>query len=152
MNNGALMNSEFIGPAVTVDSFRMYDAGQFPYVSDLDPAYPVHGELYNVGEYVWELIEQIEGYPNHYDRAEIQVRVGDDVHDASMYCVHRTPGLPELTNGKWHGGIKIHEGYYANADGTIHGPFGSADEAVREVKIFTEMIVGRLLTHGRSDS
>jgi gamma-glutamylcyclotransferase (GGCT)/AIG2-like uncharacterized protein YtfP len=87
-NNRLLQKSKFIGEAITLDSFCMFDVG-FPYIYPLSkvpvqdhpiPAYPVRGEVYEVeNEQVEKALDRLEGVDyGHYERdyTEVSGRFG----------------------------------------------------------------------------
>ena len=54
----------FLGRARTIDSFQLWDAGGFPFVSTKAPATTtVLGEVYRVGRATLEKLDRLEGYP-----------------------------------------------------------------------------------------
>lgn len=70
-------DAEFVGHADTTDSqYNMYTLGSFPAVT-MDGKNKVSGEVWEVGEETFQVLDQIEGYPDFYDRSVISTTAGD---------------------------------------------------------------------------
>jgi gamma-glutamylcyclotransferase (GGCT)/AIG2-like uncharacterized protein YtfP len=61
---------------MTLDRFKMYDMGSFPAVAFDDGGLPVVGELYAVDDATLDLVDVLEGYPDHYNRKKVYLEVG----------------------------------------------------------------------------
>ena len=64
---------DYLGKTKTVDKFTMYDMGSFPAISFDENGKHVTGELYAVDDATLDLIDVLEGYPDHYDRKEVEL-------------------------------------------------------------------------------
>jgi len=68
--------AEFMGNAVTSDAaYSMYDLGAFPAVV-LGGKNKISGEVFKVDDDVLSVLDQIEGYPEFYQRKEIKTTLG----------------------------------------------------------------------------
>jgi len=67
---------DYYGKTKTVDKFKMYDMGSFPAISFDDNGHEVAGELYAVDDATLELIDMLEGFPNHYNRKQVELSNG----------------------------------------------------------------------------
>lgn len=85
----------------TVDPhFRMYDLGAFPCVVQVGPGGThIHGEVYRVTGKGMQILDELEGYPWHYNRALIMT---ESNHYANMYVYEWEPNhLPFIESGDW---------------------------------------------------
>lgn len=82
-----------------LDGFVMYSNGGFPYAVEGDGQITV--EVYDVDERTLRRLDMLEGYPNHYNRKEVDV----DGHTAWIYCVKaghiRLDLLDRIPDGDW---------------------------------------------------
>lgn len=70
-------NAEFIGKALTTDSlYKMYSLGAFPAVS-ISGDNVVSGEVWQVDDETFKILDQIEGYPDFYTRSVINTTLGE---------------------------------------------------------------------------
>jgi len=67
---------DYLGKVNTIDRFKMYDMGSFPAIAFDPNGKIVAGELYAVDDKTLELIDMLEGYPDHYERKEVMLDVG----------------------------------------------------------------------------
>lgn len=88
-------NYVFLGQATTkCDDMALYDLGPFPCVS-----YPpegeggtiITGELYEVDEPTFKMVDMLEGYPDHYGRKLIRVDHCGNEHAAWIYFYATSP-------------------------------------------------------------
>ena len=68
---------DYLGDTKTVDKFTMYDLGSFPAISFDENGKQVKGELYAVDDATFNLIDILEGYPDHYNRIEVNLENTD---------------------------------------------------------------------------
>lgn len=81
------MGSEFIGPAVSLDKFKVWGTG-FPMAVVSDDGHPLRGEIYEVSpETLRGTLDPYEGYPHFYTRALFEFVSGDEHHIAWMYFI-----------------------------------------------------------------
>ena len=71
-NHVLLKDSEFLGPALTVNKYVMYRAG-IPYVSKSLELSGIMGELYSVDELSLNYLDMLEGHPTWYKREKIPI-------------------------------------------------------------------------------
>lgn len=72
----AMPGAEFVGEAVTADArFTLHDLGAFPGVS-LGGHNRIQGEVWQVTDEVFDILDQIEGYPVFYNRAHVNTTQG----------------------------------------------------------------------------
>lgn len=89
-NNRLLETAKKIGEFITTKSFVMQNCG-FPYAIDTDFSdcgfvpKPIRGEVWEVDDEVFQNLDWLEGYPNHYNRQQVQIE-GED-SSAWMYYV-----------------------------------------------------------------
>ena len=68
--------ANFIGEAATVDSsYRMVDLKSFPGVI-LGGEKDIAGEVWEVTDDLFKTLDLIEGYPNFYNRLEVETTLG----------------------------------------------------------------------------
>lgn len=110
-NNELLANSRYIAHGVTVDKYPMPIYGAMQTVPWVIPAkglgHHVSGDLYDVDSAkTWRLLDQLEGHPDFYRRAIIEVvpYVSDETHrkpvKAWMYFIS-SPMPGDLAPGRW---------------------------------------------------
>lgn len=84
-----MYSAAFIDDATTVDRFAMIGEDMpFPYLLGEDEVEGHHvvGELFECNKHTLSRLDGLEGYPVHYDRRTIQVRLSDDtIVDALVY-------------------------------------------------------------------
>lgn len=91
----AMENGEYLGDHATPSRYKMIDLGQYPAVTpNGDTA--IVGEVYRVADEYMSVLDNIEGYPDLYQRTLIQTEYGKaymywmpDMRDAK--CVQRIP-------------------------------------------------------------
>ena len=68
--------SQFVGAAKTkASSFSLYDLGSFPAVG-ISGNNQIQGEVWKVSQDTFETLDQIEGYPNFYNRRQVDTTHG----------------------------------------------------------------------------
>lgn len=80
-NHGLLGDGQFVGEAMTVDRFHLYDTGWYPAMVTLDPendndSVQVCGELYKVTPETLKNLDRLEGVPFLFKR--VQVTLNDN--------------------------------------------------------------------------
>jgi len=68
-------DATYVGDAVTHDQFNLWDMGSFPAVT-LKGNASISGEVWEVSDEVFESLDRIEGYPEFYERTEIETAYG----------------------------------------------------------------------------
>lgn len=69
-------DAEFVSVAETVDSeFSMFSLGAFPAVT-FGGVHKVSGEVWQVGNETFDVLDQIEGYPDFYTRSVVETTAG----------------------------------------------------------------------------
>jgi len=98
-NHGLLADSEFLGEYNFEDNYVMLDWGGFPALTPSEEIYPIVGEVYKVDEATYRRVEMLEGYPNFYDRIEVNTPYGK----AGMYFVHNSHRTNDsiVEDGNW---------------------------------------------------
>jgi gamma-glutamylaminecyclotransferase len=79
-NNRLLAQAECLGRAVLELPYKFVCLGGFPgLVHTRDAVYPasaVGGEVWEVDEFTFKRLDRLEGYPNFYDRTQIETPFG----------------------------------------------------------------------------
>ena len=71
-NHALLQDQEFLGQTRTLPRYRLYDCGRYPaLVHDPANGVAVSGEVWRVSEEVLRKMDEYEGAPELYSRAEI---------------------------------------------------------------------------------
>lgn len=89
-NDHYLHKAEFAGRFITDPVYSMYCFDTYPAVCTRG-SHAIHGELYHVSDEQFRLLDELELYPEYYQRIEIATHLGD----AWMYIVQR-----ELCRGR----------------------------------------------------
>ena len=79
-----LQGAEFVGRFVTDAIYSMYSFDTYPAVC-LQGRHAIHGEVFKINDEQFGLLDELEHYPDYYQRVEIPTRFGD----AWMYVVAR---------------------------------------------------------------
>ena len=103
-NNILLSSSKFLGED-SVEGFQMFNLGMFPAcvpVSENFTGYAtIVGEVWEVDDETLKRLDYLEGYPNFYDRKEVETSFGK----ALIYFTPRQgdwlPDAPTIANGDW---------------------------------------------------
>ncbi len=91
-----LQAAEFVGHFITDSIYSMYAFDDYPAVC-LDGRHSIQGEIYHVSDSQFQQLDELERYPEFYQRIEILTSYGD----AWMYvvktelCLGR-PGIPGI--------------------------------------------------------
>lgn len=68
--------AEYVSDAVTTEAdYSLYDLGAFPAVT-LGGNNQISGEVWEVNEYMMKVLDDIEGYPDFYNRTKIKTTQG----------------------------------------------------------------------------
>jgi len=84
-----LKNAKFIEECLTIEKFKMVSNFSYPAVYFYPHGYCVLGELYQVSEYLLDVIDGYEGYPYFYKRKKIKVRGlrSNKIYEAYIYYI-----------------------------------------------------------------
>ena len=85
-----LDSAKYIAEFVTAEEYWMYEFDDFPAVCE-QGMHAIHGEIYRVNDTEFKSLDDLEWYPNFYQRIEIATDFGE----AWMYIVK-----PELCHGR----------------------------------------------------
>lgn len=77
-NSELIEDGTFIGEFKTKDYFKMLDLGSYPAVYFDEKGFRVTGELYEIDDDILRQLDYLEGYPNFYDRQEIELLNTDE--------------------------------------------------------------------------
>ena len=96
-NDHYLREAEFVGRFITDAVYSMYCFDTYPAVCARG-RHAIHGEIYHVSDTQFQRLDELELYPDYYQRIEIATRFGD----AWMYIVQHElcRGRP-LVPGNW---------------------------------------------------
>ena len=123
-NSFMLDSSDFLGKAVTVKHMYMLSFGCpaviLPISTGIDELYinmeplPILGELYKISKRTFKFIDNLEGYPDLYDRSLQSVTFGDNkavkayiytikMENADMYLIGNTAddGCVQINNKRY---------------------------------------------------
>lgn len=89
-NNALLKRARFIGEGITLERFRLYTVG-FPYAVPDPEGLPLRGEVYQVDGKTLIELDNLEGYPIHYLRKTVRVRLTDG-REVEAYIYYRNEG------------------------------------------------------------
>ncbi len=85
-----LENSEFLGEAVTLPCYTLWDLGAYPGLAP-GGSTAVQGELYRVAEDLWNHLDDIEGAPDLFLRRP--VRLASEPFEAQAYFLASPPSF-----------------------------------------------------------
>ena len=96
-NHRLLEQAKFLGTD-EIPNFIMYSLGGFPYIRPTPTDSTIHIEVYSVTDEEFARLDRLEGYPNFYDRKQVDTAYGK----AWIYFIDKPPaGNPEVTSGDW---------------------------------------------------
>lgn len=105
-NHRYLRGAEYIDLAYLYD-YGIFSLGGFPGIAPATGLEPVSGELYDVPDETWPILDRLEGvnyeYPNDGMYRKILAEVYDaegGKHDAFVYVYNGTPGT-FIPSGEW---------------------------------------------------
>jgi gamma-glutamylcyclotransferase (GGCT)/AIG2-like uncharacterized protein YtfP len=96
-HHGLLKDSMYIGTAKIKGT--MYSLGPYPAVI-LAGTTDILGELYEIDAHTLDVLDQLEGYPNYYDRQEIHTSEGD-AHVYFQQWNMDFDSMPVVKSGCW---------------------------------------------------
>ncbi len=85
-HDGYLASSIFVGNAITMKKYPMIlQSPAYPHLVNIKgEGYHIKGEVYSVDDVVLSSLDELEGYPEHYYRECIDVRLTDGVVKKTM--------------------------------------------------------------------
>lgn len=98
-NNRRLDGATFLGKAVTLKSYVLFNGG-FPYAVPVSPdpqgfpLLPVMGEVYEVEDHHIEACDRLEGHPDWYQRRVITANMDNR---CIATCIYEMPRLDHLS-------------------------------------------------------
>ena len=96
-NHGLLSNAAFISTHITEPQFTLLDLGKYPGVLCHGDTC-IHGEIYSVDHQTFIALDELEAYPDMYDRILIPTEHGQ----AWMYTlVKQEKNCPVIASGIW---------------------------------------------------
>ncbi|NBK99012.1 MAG: gamma-glutamylcyclotransferase [Erysipelotrichia bacterium] len=119
-NHHFLDGAKFLGVATTKEKYPMVNIVKaYPYlINAKGKGKFVKGEAYVISEQILSRLDLLEGYPEHYDRANITLLVGDTTLEAITYFVNQKIDLSkyelleEFVKDEFYYGIEIDEKFY----------------------------------------
>lgn len=99
-NHSILEGSKALGPARTVEDFKMVSLGSFPGVLE-GGEYPIIGEVYEVNRLTMGRLDALEGYPTFYDRRKVQLDTGEEAWMYILANQERYQDNLEVYGGDW---------------------------------------------------
>ena len=99
-----LAGAGFLGLATTEPGFTLYDCGEYPAMVASESGCVV-GELYSVAtQLLDEVIDEVEGRPDWYDRVEIDLRDAEDREIRAFTYLYQQPvDNLKLLGSEWRG-------------------------------------------------
>lgn len=86
-NHPLLMREKFLGDGLTREqSFNMMSYGRFPAVLD-GGNQAIWGEIYQVGNWAFSRLDELEGNGSLYQRRKVPILMGDEVIQAWIYVL-----------------------------------------------------------------
>ena len=85
-NDGFLAKARFLGEAMTMKDFTLLTNHYtgLPYVIK-EASYPIEGELYEVDEWTFMTIDNLEGHPHFYCRELVDLEVNNKKERGWLY-------------------------------------------------------------------
>jgi|TARA_R110000787_G_scaffold87489_4_gene186399 gamma-glutamylcyclotransferase (GGCT)/AIG2-like uncharacterized protein YtfP len=106
-NDIFLQNSKYLGSGWTHDKYRLFTDGSLPYVDKKESNY-IKGEVYDVDEWTFMSLDNLEGHPYFYQREETWIEVPEDEEIVKdylcwMYFINEQPTskVVEIKSGEW---------------------------------------------------
>lgn len=84
-NHPLLEDAFSYGVGSTQNNYAMYMVGSYPYVTSVEPRYPIVGELYAVDDDTLAKLDKMEGHPHYYTRRQTTVIIDGEEYTAWMY-------------------------------------------------------------------
>ena len=94
-NNYLLNNSKFIGEAITIEKYALYQSG-IPFVIKDKSVSKIHGEVYSVDSETLNILDDLEGHPNCYKREEIFVSLRQNNEKIKAWIYFYPKAIGEL--------------------------------------------------------
>ena len=96
-NHGLLSSAAFISTHITEPHFTLLDLGEYPAVLCQGDTC-IHGEIYSVDATTFIALDELEDYPDMYDRILIPTEFGE----AWMYTLaQQDNNYPVIASGIW---------------------------------------------------
>lgn len=96
-NHNLLLNSEFISQHITEQKYTMVDIGMYPAVIQSGNT-AICGEIYKVEKNVLRALDELEGFPDYYDRILTPTKFGE----SWMYILpNNSENYTVLPSGQW---------------------------------------------------
>jgi gamma-glutamylaminecyclotransferase len=97
-----LASQRFLGEARTAPLYRLYDLGSYPGLVRADDGGVVHGELYEVDRALVPVLDALEGAPDWFDLAPVEIagRAGP----VWAYYYRQAPSGRPVAGGRWRPG------------------------------------------------
>ena len=98
-NHDLLQNSHFYGEVKMWMPFKMFDLGLFPALQcSRSNLCWIEGEVYEVPDQVMKRLDELEGYPDFYEKTTLNTKFGD----TTLYYLNvKEKGMTVIPNGKW---------------------------------------------------
>lgn len=97
-NSRLLKEADYLG-TTTIKNFKLLSMGSFPCITpSTQEDYETVVEVYSVTPEEFRRLDSLEGYPNFYDRREVDTQFGP----AWIYFIEQPDAnLEEVTSGDW---------------------------------------------------
>ena len=94
-----LADQRFLGEARTEPLYRLYDLGSYPGLVWADDGDVVYGELYEIDQVLVLTLDRLEGAPQWFDLAPVEIagRAGP----VWAYYYMQTPSGRQVPGGRW---------------------------------------------------
>lgn len=103
-NSYLLDGSKYLGAAKTLaKTFKMFDLGAYPAIKLDAGNTDIKGELFEVDDRTLASLDWLEGYPELYNRTEVDVSTyTGDIYRAIVYHMENpTDGFKTIDDGDW---------------------------------------------------
>lgn len=98
-----LINKDkLIGNAKTVEKYalRRYPEADYPYLTK-EPLFNIEGQLFEIDHKDLVSLDKLEGYPEFYNREEVEIISENIKYKAIVYFISEEPKNLERAKNKW---------------------------------------------------
>lgn len=102
-NNYLIKKQKCLGLVETEDKFKLINHWGLPVVDMTEGVSTIKGDLYEVDKETWKTLENLERYPDWYDRSRVKVLKDGVPHEAHIYHINSYEHDPDevVDSGDW---------------------------------------------------